>query len=430
MTFSDSLKETREQYSLALASLDAMEEELAQANTDIDFVCEEVMGCGDSYPGVLGFYMSLFNPLPYYFPGSTILNGKTSLAIGDVETTLLDAIGRDSGLFSDDNDFSINKNNAYFKSHNLKISSSYVYTAQQTIFTSQKNAITANTGTPEEPSYDFTASDKSSINSVFTTMKSYATKAGSFKTVIDSLVSKTQSQLSTALGSISGISFPSLSSVSSALTTIQSGSWLTSMTSANTTIQNTATYSDETTPNSGLVSALNTFNSAFSTFKSACDTLKSAINSAFQISSNENVTGFRKHWVYWLMKLIDRPTSYRMTKLGAETALSSLNNQAASAEYIIKLVATDSLYLSTPELYSVYHDPDLGQYVAVFSALPCYKQLELQIDSSTKSFEAGAVIDNSEVRFTGSISSGSTFKIRLKRDSYYSDWSQSVGLSQ
>ena len=436
MTFEDTLKDTREQHSLALASWDSMVAEKNQASADIDFICNSVMGTD----GILEFYVTLFKLVWYSCTDSTFMGISVSGAdkasnafpstfnTSNFRSLLVDTIGKSTSLFSGgDNDFNINLNSPILLS---MFTGNYRSSITSLSLTGVRTNITTNYASSgaTEKDYRYTTTDKNNITNVYNAVAPIGRDVGSAN--ISSLQNDTVNHLISVLGgSASTYNVPSLSTVITHLNTCKNN-WTTFLNAYNS-IKNISTYTGASSYNTTLYAGLNSMISALSALQTGTKSLLSAVNSVFQkAGSSSAVTGFRKQWVYWLLKLINRPSSYRMTYVGASQAESSLKKQADDAAYTISLIATDNLYLSTPDLYSVYFDLDLNQYVAVFSALPCFKQVELQIGSSTKSFNADSVIDNSEVRFTASVTANTTFKIRLKRDSYYSDWSDTVKLSQ
>ena len=106
---------------------------------------------------------------------------------------------------------------------------------------------------------------------------------------------------------------------------------------------------------------------------------------------------------------------------GCNTALSSLEEQRTSSRVSVSLVTSDYEYLPTPVLNCVYLDPDTNEAVAVFTSLPCFDFIDLNIGGTVFTITKENVINNSEIRFTQPVSSGTEVSLRLRRTPYLGD---------
>lgn len=420
-TLTQQIEESRERYGLLIAGLDNMEEKRQEAQDNIDRIVNEILGTSSS-KGIYEFYFTLFSVLKLVAPQSTLEGSSTPPS--SLSVKLLGSIkdeghdvgkvykgGLASSLFgeneasgaSSETNFEINYSSDPFICKTGIVVGGVL---ASTDFVSRATAIKTSIMTPSEEYYYYTGTDKENIQSLTDEVKNWA-NTGFNPSSISTLQQDTIDHLNSVLESSSDNSFwniPDLSSIISEMNSLNgvNKDW-TALDSANQVLQETGNVSSMISSDLP-ISELNTWIDAIeaitANYTEGLSSLKTAIESALELANSaSDITGFRKHWLYWILQLVDRPQSYRMDYNGAVQAITSLSKQVTSIKGAVELVTSDNKILPTPELNAFYKDPSTNEYVAVFTTIPCYDFVNLFIGTEKLSYTYGVdVVNNSEVR--------------------------------
>lgn len=415
------VEESRERYGLLIAGLDSMNEKKQEAQDNIDRTVNEILGTSSS-KGIYGFYCTLFSVLKLVAPQSTLEGSSTPPS--SLLVKLLGSIkdeGQDVGevykggmastLFGEDEEegtssetnFEIDYSADPFVCKTGIVVDGALASAD---FVSRATAIKTSITTSSGGYYYYNGTDRTNIQSLTDEVKNWA-NSGFNPSTVSTLQQDTINHLNSVLDSNSDNSFwniPDLSSIVNGMNTLNGiGKDWTALDSANQALQAIGDLSSTST-SSLPVTQLNTWIDAIeavtANYTEGLTSLKTAVESALELAdSASDITGFRKHWLYWILQLVDRPQSYRMDYNGAVQAITSLNKQLPSIKNAVELVTSDDKVLPTPELNAFYKDPDTNEYVAVFTTIPCYDFVNLFIGTEKLSYTYGVdVVNNSEVR--------------------------------
>lgn len=420
------IEETRERYGLLLAGLDSMNEKKTEASDNISRILNKILGAS----GIYGYYYSLFSILKLVAPQSTLDGSSTApgyLSIKllgtlkdegeDVGTVYKGGLGStlfgepEEGTTSETN-FEIDYSNDDFVLKTGVVAS----TIASENFVTRAEAI--------RTTYAYLdAEAKAAIQAITDEVIAWPEGLATASAQALTLPSLVLSNLNSALETEADNSFwciPDLSSIASDLNSLSalSTDWTADVEAKNEDLQN---YSSGSTLPINMVNAwIDAIETGMSAYSTILRSLLTKVEEAFEFADTPaEITGFRKHWLYWILMTVDRPQSYRMDYNGAVQAITSLNKQEASARTAVELVTSNNEVLPTPELNAFYKDPDTGEYVAVFTTIPCYDSVILRVGSEQFTYNYDTdVVNNSEVKLArDSIDPALDISVKITRTS-------------
>lgn len=412
MTQRNELEKCKETFALAIAGADAMLENSNTLNSDIDTICSSILGDN----GILGFYQELIALNDVFFQKATFMEGL------DISTPrkAMEAMSVSTELFTDNNSMELKINNSYFKNHKTTFNTTLLVASLRTTILELKTTILAPVETSGSTSYySFTQEQKDSLLSQ---LSQYLKGQGS-KAKVATLYSSTTQNLSSELGE--SIELPSKSDLDVNLSKLESSGELgQKLSSLTTKISSVAPYSRTTSVNATLSQALNEIAPYLDSADATYNAIQTNLKSIFEIltdSSNKTqvqATKLRKLWIFWSMRLVNRPSGLLMELKGTQQAQVSLNSQAEQALFAIEIVAPENEYLPAPELICIYEDLDLHTDVLVFTALQCFTKIRIKKENTiVKEIPKNEILNGSEIRL--GLARGS-YTIQILRDSFFS----------
>lgn len=452
-TFEQAVDKSKENYALLISGIDNMNLKKTEADGNINSLFQDIFGGSDGL-GILGFYEKVVEYTSPLLSGATLI-GKSNPSSSDFKSRLIGNNssglyqggigGLDGEFFPDDSngnetDFDINLNVPMIYRSEYQAGTDSSFAPSESVVNSVLTAVQTQQGDSSSGFYySYTEAQKQQVDDAITLLLAYPSKIDPIITNLSGLKQNTENHLKSVLSleDASVLEIPDLSSLISALNTIKgvNTGWTSQLEDIKTRFDAIATYASAISYNSTLVNILNELKTLISNteaqYSSGISSLKTAIEQdALQCSSSySNVQGFRKHWVYWILKAIDRPNSYRMDYNGAVQAISSLEGQKTSARYAVSLVADPYVYLPTPVLNCLYFDADIGLYSFVFTAIPCFDSVELKIGDSSVVIQKSSIINNSEFTYdlTGT-ADDTAISIRLKKGEETSEFSNTISI--
>lgn len=467
ITIKESLEENKESLSLAVASYRAMDKEIKNTQERIDKICGYIGGFRKG--GIKNFYSVLAYSALSICTEMTFLETKSIIVEGDTEKIVYDrenfkdrfgedpipfvlgtkgsqgySGGIDRKLFDSDNSTTFKKNyeteavltfsDFYLpdltKAENYKRNKIYPYITRL-------NSVITSINTPmgeQSPTYSFTSSHKNLIQNIYNEF--YSTIVF---TILDEVyfdLRNLRESTATSLGegtTPEDWGIPQLTEVINYFSSLSSeDSWKPIKTAVDA-VCNYPEFTGRTSPDPELTKLLNNLSTQFNTYFQKSVNLKNIIETPMQkINNISEATGLRSYWIYWIFKLLERPTSERMSYNGASMAKSTLRSQIESTLKTINLVEKGYKVLSTPELSCVYRDPDKpNNVILVFIAIPCFDSLRLSVDLPDGSgysvnYSEEYIKDNSEIEYDipdpSGFPTGTRFSIRLSLTEEVGGW--------
>ena len=446
-SMNDAIAKSKENYALLLSGIDKMNSTKSEASVNIDSAFNNVMGTTTN-PGVFNFYYTIIDQLKG-FVGGSILGGETDLKkylLGTLQSNSLykggkaageDEAGVQESLFPNDSsvngvyqetDFNANLESSFLLKHDLNLEGTSTLDLSYTTINGIKDAV-KDGYTPDESTITYYSWSDDQKQSVQAALNNVLSLFDFDTTILQNLSSNTSSHLNQVLGNFNW-EVPSLDNLLTEVNSFKASSVKGQIQTAYTTISNIEPYQLSTSYNGTLVGTLESALEYIDTLRTQSESISREISDCFEIAqSSGGVSGFRKIWVYWVLKIIDRPNSYRMDYNGAVQAISSLTEQKASARYAVSLVTPqlstgEFEYLPTPVLNCMYLDSDAetdptkqNLYHFIFTTLPCFQSLDFRIGSTTVSVPLESVISNSEFSYVidDTVDSSTEISLRLRR---------------
>lgn len=438
-SFEEAVAQSRETYGLLISGIDSMEQKRDEVSDNIANLFNNIFGSYSSH-GIFGFQCNLLKYSMSFISDSSLMGRYTwTLGLFNLREYLIGNLtdgkyqggagGLAGSLFPEDTegnetDFTIDLNQPFiYNSEYIQGSDRLGVTASD--ISRDLTSVTTPQGDSDSQYYSFSESTKESILSSIDYLISYPSSIDTAISSYSTLKQNTENQLATALKleDVSVLEVPDMTGILSALNRMKAvdASWTSSLSGIRSRIDAVAPYSSSSSYSSELVTALNELSSVVATavplYSSEVSALNSAISQAMETASDySSVSGFRKQWVYWILKAVDRPQSYRMDYNGAVQAIASLEGQKASSRYAVSLVSDAYEYLPVPTLNCIYLDPDTGIHRIVFTAIPCFDSIDLRTGESVVTIPKSEVENNSELSYNlSSIGEDTGISIRLKR---------------
>lgn len=415
-TFIEAVDQSKENYGILISGIDSMTAKKEEASQNIDNLFNEILGSSSDF-GILGFQCKVLEYVSTFFTGASLL-GTSDFSTIDLKSILIGSLVEEKysgGYAGVGGDFFPDDQNDSETDFDIDLNQSILYDSQYSAGTAttvsygtEISSILSQIRTASEGYYSYTATQRTRILEIIDDLLSYPTAIDTAISDFTALKGSVDNHLATALSlaDTSVLEVPDCSSIISALNNMKgvSTSWITTLTDIRNGIEPIATYSSSTY-NSTLVGYLNQLSNAITSLNESYNTGLTALSTAIRddalecTTSYASVSGFRKHWVYWILKAVDRPQSYRMDYNGAVQAIESLNSQKVSARYSVSLVADSYVYLPTPVLTCLYLNVDTGLYEFVFTSIPCYDFIDLKIGNDAVALSKDIIVNNSEFSY-------------------------------
>lgn len=434
MNFDTAKEATKENYGLILASMDRVNTSTSTEADNIEIFFNSLMGSSNtSNYGIYNFYCMLvlcirlgYTNVNFMFTtpatghkaeSKTVTLDKPLFGINTINETFLGVkdlttmkwgggiVDRTDMFYEWDDDIDSNEASMELKIENdVFMNHGEMHSGLITdYFTSKFGEVcyTVEENDSGNDVYYYREDNKSSILALFNEITEWKDFVGEMYTVISNLRSNTITRLNTVLEETdsSKYAIPDLSPLISALSQLNfamSGAWYTSLTEANEALQEMETTSFTAT----------TIPAEFGAFEDALQELHNAVDTtyiptvaekavaAMEKSNTPELNGFRKLWAYWIMKLVNRPSGFLSNYNGGQTALESLNERLAQAQYETSLIIYSNDYLPTPTFNCIYFDEVLGQYRLVITAVLCFDLVRVKINGVVNQEIPVSVFDN------------------------------------
>lgn len=441
-TLKEQIESSREAYGIILSSIDSMTQKKEETDSNISTLFNQIFGSIDSgNKGILYFWSKLVQIAQIAYPGTKFMNSTSALTVSQFKEQILGTLsyeensyglyegGMGSSAFGDDETrFDIDLTDSIFLDSGFSLGDSLVSDSFETRATAIRTSVLTASSSGY---YSFTSADQQAIDSLTEEIKGWInTTVPGAAADIASLADEFVAHMNQVMQSNETAEFwgiPDLSGIQQELNSMSnlSKDWVTELDTANEALQDpslvyTSSSSVSSDVRTGLNSWVDSISSGLNSYNSYLSSLGVLVQNIMFLgaSTSSEVQGLRRHWVYWILQCIDRPRSYRMDWNGCNTALSSLEEQRTSSRVSVSLVTSNYEYLPTPVLNCVYLDPDTNEAVAVFTSLPCFDFIDLNIGGTVSTITKENVINNSEIRLTQSLSSGTEVSLRLRRNPY------------
>ena len=436
-TLESYIESARERFGLLISAMNSMASKQSSSQADIDNIIDNVLGNrANGKKGILYFYQTMLRAVQVAYPGSTFLKGNSTSA--QIKNYLLGSLvtstsysgeqykgGKGSSLFGEDEDPNSAKdeNETNFDidfTDPLFLTCDYERGSEDSseYFSTESQSILSKLSSPSGLFYSYTSDDRDRITDLTNLAVQVVTDIDDLPDELSTLTADVVEYLNGVFstnGTRETWGLPmneDILSIRGDLIDLQSlnTSWISTIQSDYQAIFEYPLYSSQTSPDSGLISAVRKWSqdlAQFSVFQGNVSLLGNSAESCLQLVTTNSVTdavGLRRHWIYWILYLLDRPMSSRMDYNGAVEAQYSLAEQKESALTSVSMLADDNEYLPTPVLNCIYHDPDLDEsipeYLIVFTTIPCYNLVKLTIGDWVTTVDSSSVSSSSEIRIT------------------------------
>ena len=420
------VEEAKETLGLSYVAYDSMVKTRDDAQAEINDIIELMGEPSKVQPGILSFFEALYL-ISHKMTGGSFL-GKSFSTAQDTKTLLIDNMKTSKVLYPDSlnegvddvgNRMNFDVNNSYLTDFGMSftISSSLNNASISSTITSIKTPVTSDDGTK---TYSYTSSEKQSITNVYNQFKdllsdAYDKNGELYTTLCEDSVEYLDENFDINVGF-------SLNLISELLSLASN---LAILKNTFNVINSTATYSGRSSYDTNLVNYCNLFQSNLGNIKNNINFILNQIESIVYYDTDINSV-----WKLYFAKLNIRPSGLVMTLEGANTAISSLENQIEQNLFLASVCSSsENVVLPTPKIEAIYKKEDENgeeKYFLSFSAIPCYTSIVLRSLSPfdifpIKTWSLDEIINFSEVELPEELlTMGKEYRFILSRSPYSS----------